>query len=168
MLLEIQTERLKLLPFTKQICEQVLANSTSSLASLGIIPGDGWPDFETMDTLPRILNNLSKVASPTGFESWMVIHKNTHLLIGDIGFKGLPNEYGEIDLGYGIILSERQKGYAKEAASGLMEWAFKQPGIKAITANCAKDNLASQKTLVALRFNKVEAHDEMIYWKSTQ
>ena len=98
----------------------------------------------------------------------MIIHKNTHLLIGDIGFKGLPNENGEIDLGYGIILGERQKGYAKEAASGLMEWAFKQPGIKAITANCAKDNLASQKTLVALRFNKVEAHDEMIYWKSTQ
>ena len=81
--LQIQTDRLKLLPFTIQICEDVLSSSTSSLAVLGIIPGYGWPDLETLDTLPRILNNLNKVKSPSGFESWTVINKSTNTLVGD-------------------------------------------------------------------------------------
>lgn len=165
MSLQIQTDRLKLLPFTIQICEEALSCSTSFLADLGITPGYGWPDLETLDTLPRILNHLNKVKHPSGFESWMVINKSTNTLIGDIGFKGLPNEYGEIDLGYGIIKSETQKGYAKEAASGLIEWAFKQIGIKAITASCSKENLASQQILTFLNFKKVGENQEMFYWK---
>lgn len=91
MQLEIQTDRLKLLPYTIQICEEALSSSTSSLVALGIMPTKDWPDLETLDTLPRIINNLNKVQSPTGFESWMVIHKNTNILMGDIGFKGAPN-----------------------------------------------------------------------------
>ncbi|PYF74086.1 GNAT family N-acetyltransferase [Pedobacter nutrimenti] len=165
MLLQIQTDRLKLLPFTIQICEEVLSSSTSCLTDLGISPAKDWPDLETLDTLPRILKNLNKVQSPSGFESWMVIHKSTNILIGDIGFKGSPNEYGEIDLGYGIVQSETQKGYAKEAALGLIEWAFKQAGIKAITANCSKENFTSQKILTFLNFTKIEEHQEMLYWK---
>jgi len=165
MSLQIQTDRLKLLPFTIQICEEVLSCSTSFLADLGITPGYGWPDLETLDTIPRILNNLNKVKSPSGFESWMVLHKSTNTLIGDIGFKGLPNEYGEIDLGYGIIKSETQKGYAKEAALGLTEWAFKQTGIKTITASCSKENLASQQILTFLNFKKVREDHETFYWK---
>ena len=53
--LEILTERLILLPFTIEICEEVLSGSTSFLADLGFTAGYGWPDFETLDPLPRIL-----------------------------------------------------------------------------------------------------------------
>lgn len=168
MSLQIQTDRLKLLPFTVQICEEALSCSTSSLLDLDITPGYGWPDLKTLDTLPRILNNLNKVKSPSGFESWMVLNKSTNTLIGDVGFKGLPNEHGEIDLGYGIIKSETQKGYAKEAALGLIDWAFKQTGIKTITASCFKENLASQQILTFLNFTKVGEDQEMFYWKLTK
>ena len=50
--------------------------------------------------------------SPTGFESWMIIKKDTLEIIGDLGFKGFNHQKGSIDLGYGIIKEERQKGYA--------------------------------------------------------
>ncbi|WP_316795140.1 GNAT family N-acetyltransferase [Pedobacter agri] len=165
MSLQIQTDRLKLLPFTIQICEEVLSGSPSFLADLGITPGYGWPDLETLDTLPRILNNLNKVKSPSGFESWMVLNKSTNTLIGDVGFKGLPNEHGEIDIGYGIIKGETRKGYAKEAGQGLIDWAFKQTGIKVITASCSTENLASQKILTFLNFKKVGEEQEMLFWK---
>lgn len=164
MSLQIQTNRLTLRPFTKQICEETLSSSTSSLVALGIIPARDWPDLETLDTLPRILANLNKVQSPSGFESWMIIHKSTNILIGDIGFKGTPNEYGQIDLGYGIVQSETRKGYAKEAALGLIEWAFMQAEVKMITASCSKENFASQKILTFLNFTKVEENNEMIKW----
>lgn len=165
MILQIQTKRLRLLPFTKQICEETLSCSTACLRDLNITAAVGWPDLETLDTLPRIINNLNKVQSPSGFESWMVLHKSTNILIGDIGFKGAPGEQGEIDLGYGIVKSETKNGYAKEAASGLIEWAFRQDGVKTITANCSKENFASQKILAFLAFTKVEEDNEMIYWK---
>jgi len=165
MLLPIETDRLILSLFTKKICEETLNNSFLELGILGITPSYGWPDTETLDTLPRILNNLNKVAVPSGFESWMVIHKDTNSVIGDIGFKGLPNELGEVDLGYGIMTNERQKGYAKEAAFGIIDWAFKQSPVKAITASCSKENLGSQKVLTSLNFNKIEEDHEMIFWR---
>lgn len=145
MLLNIQTPRLTLLPFTKTICEETLSNSTSMLTRLGIVPCIGWPDLETLDTLPRIINNLDKVTEPTGFESWMMIERATNLIIGDIGFKGRPNEAGEIDLGYGVIASNRKKRFALEAATGILKWAFNQEKVKAVTASCQIDNLGSQR-----------------------
>lgn len=82
--LHIQTSRLTLLPFTKIICEETLNNSTVMLTSLGIIPCNGWPDLETLETLPRIMINLDKVKKPSGFESWMMIERSTNLIIGDL------------------------------------------------------------------------------------
>jgi ribosomal-protein-alanine N-acetyltransferase len=69
MQLKIQTSRLTILPFTFNICEESLSNSFGIIASMGICPGNGWPDPETLDTLPRIIKNLSKVNQPSGFES---------------------------------------------------------------------------------------------------
>ena len=179
--LQIETDRLRLLPFTKQICEEVLAGSTAALSNMNIVTAFGWPDLETLDTLPRILINLNKVQSPSGFESWMIIDKSSNTILGDIGFKGIPNEHGEIDLGYGIVDSETRKGYAKEAATGLVEWAFAQSDVKCITANCSKENYASQHILAFLNFKIIKTgvlgkmdgrvlnsvtlpDDDMVYW----
>lgn len=88
--LKIQTSRLTILPFTIDICEESVSNTFDTIKSMGICPGNGWPDAETIDTLPKIIKNLNKVSQPSGFESWMIIDTSTNLLIGDIGFKGIP------------------------------------------------------------------------------
>lgn len=150
MLLQIRTPRLELLPYTKTICEETMNGSTDMLDQMGLVPGAGWPDADTLDTVPRILNNLQKVKSPSGFESWMIIAQSTRRIVGDVGFKGLPNEAGEIDLGYGVIEGERRKGFAIEAAIGILDWAFDQKGVKVITASCRNDNFGSQKILTSL------------------
>lgn len=165
MLLEIETNRLRLIPFTKEICEAALRSSNAVLVERGIAPGYGWPDEETLDTLPRILKNLNKVESPSGFESWMVLQKHNNMLIGDIGFKGLPNSDGELDLGYGIIANEQKKGFAKEAASALLDWAFRQAGVKVITASCFINNLGSQNILRYLNFEKEAEDAKMLHWR---
>lgn len=165
MQLRIQTARLTMLPFTINICEESLSNSVAAIVSMGIYPGKGWPDPETLETLPRIIINLNKVSQPSGFESWMIINSNNNLLIGDIGFKGIPGVDGEIDLGYGVIASERKKGFAHEAAAAILEWAFNQKKVKAITASCLIDNLGSRKILSSLNFSIIKKDNEMIYWR---
>lgn len=162
---KIITARLYLIPFTRSICEKVLNKDFTSLAALGINPGDGWPDADMLDTLPRIINKLNLVSSPSGFESWMIIEKQTHSVIGDTGFKGLPDSNGAADVGYGIIEGARRKGYAVEAVRGLIDWAFRQPGLQSITASCGVGNIASQQVLKALGFSSEGIHKGMYQWK---
>ncbi|MDR5000979.1 GNAT family N-acetyltransferase [Brevibacillus parabrevis] len=101
----------------------MLGNFDELLAD-GYRLGDGWPDEDAIETLPKIIKNLELVGEPTGFESWMIVKQDGNTIIGDAGFKGRPNDQGEVDIGYGIIGNERKKGFAVEAARGLVHWAF--------------------------------------------
>ena len=126
--------------------------------------GKSWPDADVLDTLPRIINNLSEVKYPTGYESWMIIKKDTSEIIGDLGFKGFNNEEENIDLGYGIIKEERRKGYAVEAVREIIKWAFSNKIVKEITANCLTENRSSINLLNKFNFRQVKTENDMIYW----
>lgn len=156
---KLSSERLILIPFTKQICENLLKEDDKDLLTLGLKKGKSWPDNDVMETLPKIIKNLSLVDSPTGFESWMIIKNDTFEIIGDAGFKGYQFENNSIDIGYGII-----KGYAEEAATTLINWAFSTELVKEITARCALENLSSTNLLRKLRFIETKVDQEMMYW----
>lgn len=164
-LAQLTTERLLLIPFTTKICKNLLNNDFSDILEMGLQKGKCWPDHDVMDTLPRILNNLSQIHSPTGFESWMVIKKDTLEIIGDVGFKGFNEDAKSVNLGYGIILEERKKGFAEEAAKGLIKWAFSNDFVQQITANCLINNFGSIKLLKKLNFVELVDDMEMLHWK---
>ncbi|POR24155.1 GNAT family N-acetyltransferase [Flavobacterium columnare] len=158
------TERLILIPFTIEICRNILNKDYKDLEVLNLKRGKSWPDTDVLDTLPRIINNLNKVEYPTGYESWMIIKKDTLEIIGDLGFKGFNNEEGNVDLGYGIIKEERRKGYAAEAVSEIIKWAFSNKIVKEITANCLTENISSINLLNKFKFRQVKTENDMIYW----
>ncbi len=160
----LHTERLLLIPFTTQICKNLLNNNFSDLLKLGLKKGASWPDEDVIETLPKIINNLSNVELPSGFESWMIIKKDSSEIIGDIGFKGFNVGEENIDLGYGIIKEERRKGFAIEAATALINWVFSNSVVKEITARCLIDNIGSVKLLHKLDFRETTRNNEMIYW----
>ncbi len=66
--------------------------------------------------------------------------------IGELCFKGLPAD-GSAEIGYGIADEYQGKGYATEAVSALVKWAFRQPNVIYITAATEESNLASQRVL---------------------
>ena len=158
------TERLILIPYTIDLCRNILNSDYKDLEVLNLKKGKSWPDADVLDTLPRIINNLNKVEFPTGYESWMIIKKDTMEIIGDLGFKGFNNEEENIDLGYGIIKEERRKGYAVEAVSKIIEWAFTNKIIKEITANCLTENMSSINLLNKINFKQVKTENDMMYW----
>jgi [ribosomal protein S5]-alanine N-acetyltransferase len=158
------TQRLMLVPFTMQICKNLLNEDFSDVLKMGFKKGISWPDEDVKDTLPRIINNLSKVESPTGFESWMIVKSDTLEVIGDLGFKGFNEAAANVDIGYGIIKEERRKGYAEEAITALINWAFLNDRVKEITAQCLIDNIGSINLLQKFNFIKIKKDTEMIYW----
>lgn len=160
----ITTERLILRPFTLEICKELLANEFKTIERLGLQCGKNWPDQDMLETLPKIAKNLSYFKYPSGYESWMIIKAETHEIIGDIGFKGYKFIDDSCDLGYGIIESERLKGYAVEAAIGLIQWVFGNESLKRITAACAHENEGSARLLSKLEFKEFDRCEEFIYW----
>jgi ribosomal-protein-alanine N-acetyltransferase len=159
------TERLILIPFTIDICRNILNGDYRDLYALNLKKGRSWPDADVIDTLPRIINNLNKVECPTGFESWMIIKKDTLEVIGDLGFKGFNNEEENVDLGYGIINEERRNGYAAEAVSEIIKWAFSTKIVMTITANCLTENMDSINLLNKFNFIQERTENDMIYWR---
>ena len=76
---------------------------------------------------------------------WMIELKDgTH--IGELCFKGL-SEKGTAEIGYGISDEYQGHGYATEAVSALVEWAFNQSGVIGITAEADQTNIASTRVL---------------------
>ena len=164
---KLLTERLILIPYTRQVCLNLLNNDFTDLEKMGLKKGKGWPDEDVMETLLKIINNLSLVDAPTGFESWMIIKKDTLEIIGDAGFKGFNPVEKNADIGYGIIKEERRKGYAEEAVKELIKWAFSKEPVKEITAGCLLENVSSIYLLKKLNFIERARDKEMLYWSLT-
>ena len=164
----IYTERLVLIPYTREIATEILGGRYQLLYDLGISLGTGWPDAAELETVPKILKNLERVNEPSGFESWMIIVRPEMKIIGSTGFKGVPNEEGSIDIGYGIISQEQKKGYAIEAVTALANWALAKNEVNNITARCLLTNSSSARLLEKMKFIEISRDDEMIYWKLTK
>lgn len=54
------------------------------------------------------------------------------------------------EMGFWILHEHRAQGYATEAASALMHYAFREMGIEAIYAYCVPENIASKKVIRGL------------------
>lgn len=93
-----------------------------------------------------IARNINRYKD-NGFGLWAVCLKETGEMIGDCGLT-LQNINGEMlpEIGYHIRANCQRKGYAKEAAKGTMDWAFKNTSYPALYSYCKYTNIPSFKT----------------------
>ncbi len=82
-----------------------------------------------------------------GFGLWAVCLKDTGEMIGDCGLT-LQNISGETlpEIGYHIRRDCQKKGYAREAAKAVRDWAFRNTGYPALYSYCKYTNEASIRT----------------------
>lgn len=92
-----------------------------------------------------------------GFGLWAVCLKETGEMIGDCGLT-LQFIEGEMlpEIGYHIRRDCQHKGYAKEAAGAVRDWAFKNTDYPALYSYCKYTNEASYKTAesIGMHFEK--------------
>ncbi len=86
-----------------------------------------------------------------GFGLWAVCLKDTGEMIGDCGLT-LQNIEGKMlpEIGYHIRRDCQRRGYAKEAAKAVMDWAFWNTGYPALYSYCKYTNEASIRTAEAI------------------
>ncbi len=80
---------------------------------------------------------------------WLVVVRSIPYGAGLIGFKGVPDANGEVEIGYGIDPAYQGKGYTTEAARAMIQWAFSSHDCQAVTAlHTLRSNPASQHVLL--------------------
>lgn len=118
---------------------------------------------------PEVLRWLRQTL-PTlgGHGSWLMVADGE--VVGGCGYKRPPSAAGDAEIGYGVAPARRRRGFAARAGRLIVEAARSDPRVRALTAETAVGNVASQRVLATNGFFKVgRGHDddegETILWR---
>ncbi len=151
----IFTERLQLVDIDETLWEAIFEGNQFLSIVLGANVPKKWT--ENMDAFPIFAKQVKENPDLVTWGAKLIILQADNLLIGTCGFRGKANEKGQVELGYEIKENLRGKGLATEAARGLIQFAWKDPAVKAVIAHTLPVKNASNHILQKLRFKFVEA-----------
>lgn len=139
----------------KEIIEEYIQehykNKEYKLSGIGI-GNERFEDFNKW--LEKIQNDASEEKVEDGrvpATLYMAIRKSDNKLIGTIQIRHKLNESLLVHgghIGYGVRLSERRKGYAKQMLQMALE-KCRELKIEKVLITCDKDNIGSSKTILA-------------------
>ncbi|WP_246943397.1 GNAT family N-acetyltransferase [Bacillus pinisoli] len=144
--MKIQTNRLTIVSCTQEIVTTALKN-----------------DYQVGPHISSYLEQLKKDPTLLGWGPWFVMYNEQ--FIGDIGFKGKPNQENTVEVGYGIIPIAQGKGYATEAVGELIRWSFTTGKVDKIIAECLVTNVPSIRVLDKLGMKQTYQNLDMLFWE---
>lgn len=95
---------------------------------------------------------------------WFIIRKLDRVVIGSADFKNIPDETGNVEIGYGLGKAFERNGYMTECVKAMCNWALKQSGISHIIAETNIENFASKNTLKRCGFQLYQ-QSESYWWR---
>ena len=163
----IKTKRLRIVPLTlEQLHDYVrldgLLEDSLSLAHDSRTISDEFRDALTRIILPKL---EAEPTMPLYTTIWIMIEEKQNVIVGDISFKGQPNENGEIEIGYGSQPQHSGNGYMKEAVKAMVDWAREQKQASSVLAETHKNNIPSIVILKKNGFEFTHEKGDMLWWK---
>ncbi len=163
--MKIETDRLILIPITIDFIKVIQKGEFEKLDNFGLTKSEFWPHNDILRILPIYEKQLEILDKPTGFEVWIIVKKENMSSIGDLGYKRLPNENGEVEIGYCVVENERKKGYCFEAVKALVQWGLTNKNVTKIKANCFASNGGSKRILEKLGMVQFKTEEELLFWE---
>ena len=164
-MLQIETERLRLVPCSVAAAQAAIEDRADFEASIGARVPAEWPAEDLRDFLPAYGQIVSEQAALAGWGIWLMHLPAEQVLIGDIGFKGAPDASGTVEVGYSVLPGWRGRGYATEAVRALTGWAVQQPEVRRVTADCLEDNTASIRVLENSGLRQIGRDEHYLKWE---
>ena len=129
------------------------------------LPEGGLADLSVIVTVRDIAR---RVDSDRLRATWLVVEAK--VVVGLCGYKEAQDGNGEIEIGFNIAPCCQGRGLATRAVTLLTEHAANIPGLKAVRAETAVDNKASQAVLQKNGFHavgsRIDVEDgKLILWK---
>lgn len=78
---------------------------------------------------------------------WLLIRKKDRVVVGSADFKDLPDQNGNVEIGYGLGKQFEGNGYMTEAVEAMCTWALSEQGVSHVTAETELDGIRSQHVL---------------------
>ena len=105
---------------------------------------------------PQFFAQLQTATEPDPSKiGFAIVHKIDNVMIGMCGFAAPPDSDGVVEIGYGIAPDYQGKGYASEAAQGLVDFASRDPRVRTIRAHTLMQTNASTRVLEKCGFEKI-------------
>lgn len=142
----IEAARLRLVALLPEEIEALIDDDTALVSKLAmaIFPA-GWPtDVDAREGLQWHLQHLRADPAQRAWRIRVIVERDTNSVVGSVNMKGPPTAGGDVEVGWGVNPDRRRRGYAFEAASAVMHWAARQPGVRQFSATIPHDNVASQ------------------------
>ena len=96
----------------------------------------------------------------------MMVHREERTLVGDLGFKGRPDDEGTVEIGYSVLPAYRRQGFAWEAVRALVKWGLAQQEVRRIVAECSADNGPSIRVLEKAGLRLAQAEGGLLRWET--
>jgi len=164
--LRLRTRRLDLFPCSAQVAQATVQGRADLEPILGARVPDDWPASDLLEFLPTYARQLQTDPSLLGWGIWLMVHREEQTLVGDLGFKGRPDDGGAVEIGYRVLPAYRRQGFASEAVRALVDWALDQQGVRRITAECSADNVPSIRVLEKAGLRLAQADGSLLRWET--
>ena len=168
--LTIHTKRLKITPLSQDQLYLLMTDRQTLEARLNTPLS---PDILGEPLYPVIRTKIQKMASLSveqycWITYWLIALNSPSLGVGLIGYKGIPNLQGEVEIGYGISPQVQGNGYMTEAVNAFSAWALQIDDCQSIRAQTDPKNLASQKVLQKAGYSLIGMREHLLQWQLAQ
>lgn len=132
----LESRRMILVAATSELVEADLGGAEAFAAAIGAEVPENWPPELYESTAMRVA--LAQLQDPAehGWSLWYLLSKKhePHRVMGICGFKGKPDGAGSVEIGYSVLKQFQVQGYATEAVSRLVVWAFSHQNVMEVGA----------------------------------
>jgi RimJ/RimL family protein N-acetyltransferase len=145
----IRTARLGLVPHEPAHLRALIEGAGIYARVSGMTPANGLREFiVSPDVSAEWMAALQsgKDADPWKF-GFAVVESASGLVIGNAGFTGPPDNFGNVEIAYGIVPDYERRGYATEAAAALVAFAHADNRVRTVCAHTLPTQNASTRVL---------------------
>jgi [ribosomal protein S5]-alanine N-acetyltransferase len=152
----LQTDRLTLLPITRDLVEAVLSGDRALAEKLvGARFPDLWPGRALVErAFSCPIEKLRRDPDAWLWGARVLVPKDESVIVGSVVLNGRPDG-GVVEVAYGVDEAFQGKGYATEGTRAVVTWALEQREVSRVQACTFPWHRASQKVLEKVGMHQV-------------
>ena len=150
----LETHRLELVPTTPDEARAQLAQMT--------------PEERAQVSEAWLLQARAATAPDPWVLGFAIRERYSRTALGTCGFKGRPDAHGVVEIAYGVDARHRGRGFATEATTAMLAYAFQHPDVRLVRAHTFDDRNASARVLSKCGFRlvgQVTDPDDGLVWR---
>lgn len=164
--MEVSTKRLRLIPLNAKYLELLINEEETVETELSLSSHEVFLDEELRQALKfRLSKVLEDEENYIWYTNWLIVSKEKNCIVGGIMLKGLPNEQGEVVIGYYTFPQYQGMGYMTETVRMMKDWLLRQSSVKYVIADTDKNNIASHRVLQKAGATLYSESEELYFWR---